>query len=89
MRACVNQGKDSSLNDRPEQRLTVAQCVDAYTINAARQFGAESEIGSITAGKEADFVVLDRDIFTIDTAEIKDAKVEQTYLLGKCVYSRK
>ena len=87
--ACVNQGKDPSLNDRPEQCLTVAQCVDAYTINAARQFGAESEIGSITAGKGADFVVLDRDIFTIDTAEIKDAKVEQTYLLGKCVYSRK
>ena len=87
--ACLNQGKDPSLNNRPDENLTVAQCVDAYTINAAGQFGAADEFGSITVGKSADFVVLDRDIFTIETADIKNAKVERTYLKGKCVFEAK
>ena len=85
--ACLNQGKDPGLNNRPEQNLTVAQCIDAYTINAARQFGAADEFGSISVGKSADFVVLDRDIFSIDTADVKNTKVTRTYLKGKCVYT--
>jgi len=86
--AAVNQGNDPSLHNRPSENLTVAQCVDAYTINAAKQFGAEDEIGSITAGKSADFVVLDKDIFTIDTMEIGDVKVLETYLKGVRVYTK-
>jgi len=86
--AAMNQGIAPTLNPRTDQNLTVAQCVDAYTINAARQFGAEDEIGSLTAGKSADFVVLDKDIFTIDTMEIGDVQIEQTYLKGNLVYTK-
>ena len=84
--SCLNQGVDPSLSNRPEQNLSVSQCIDAYTINAARQFGAADELGSITAGKSADFVILTQDIFTIAPTTIRNVKVEKTYLKGKCVY---
>jgi len=86
--AAVNQGVAPTLNPRTDQNLTVAQCVDAYTINAARQFGAEDEIGSITAGKSADFIVLEKDIFNIEPMEIGDVQVEKTYLKGNLVYEK-
>jgi len=85
--ACTNQGNDPTLVNRPSENITVAQAVDGYTINAARQMGAADEFGSITVGKSADFVVLSQDIFSIDPANIKDTKVEKTFLKGKCVYS--
>lgn len=68
------------------EALDVATCVDAYTINGARQVRAENEIGSITAGKQADFAVLDRDIFTIDSHDIDKTKVLETWLNGTLVY---
>ena len=43
----------------PEQRLTVAQAVHAYTLGAAYASGRESELGSVSAGKRADLTVLD------------------------------
>ena len=47
----------------PEQRITVAEAVEAYTLGSAFGGFQEKDRGSITAGKLADFVVLSRDIF--------------------------
>ncbi|MDO4496804.1 MAG: amidohydrolase family protein [Bacteroidales bacterium] len=80
------QGIDPSLIDRKEQNLTVAQCIDSYTILAAKQLGVTDELGSLTTGKWADFVVLDQDIFSIPVTEIKHVNVEETYLKGKQVF---
>jgi predicted amidohydrolase YtcJ len=70
----------------PEQKLTVAESVEAYTMGSAYAEFQEKEKGSITPGKLADFVVLSDDIFKIPPAAIKDVKVEATYLGGKLVY---
>ncbi len=70
----------------PEQKLTVAEAVEAYTMGSAYAEFQEKEKGSITAGKLADFVVLSDDIFKIPPAQIKNVKVEATYLGGKLVY---
>ncbi|HEX7286967.1 MAG TPA: amidohydrolase [Candidatus Angelobacter sp.] len=70
----------------PEQKLTVAETVEAYTMGSAYAEFQEKEKGSITPGKLADFVVLSDDIFKIPPTAIKNVKVEATYLGGRLVY---
>jgi predicted amidohydrolase YtcJ len=71
----------------PEQKITVAQALRAYTIDAARAGFAEGELGSLVPGKLADFVVLDRDITTVDPASIRDARVLMTVVDGQIVHT--
>jgi hypothetical protein len=70
----------------PEQKLTVAEAIEAYTMGSAYAEFQEKEKGSITPGKLADFVLLSDDIFKIPQASIKNVKVEATFLGGKLVY---
>jgi predicted amidohydrolase YtcJ len=70
----------------PDQKLTVAEAVEAYTMGSAYAEFQENEKGSITPGKLADFVVLSDDIFKIAPAAIKDVKVKATFVGGKAVY---
>ena len=59
----------------PEQKLTVAEAVEAYTMGSAYAEFQEKDKGSITPGKLADMVLLSDDIFTIDPVKIRDVKV--------------
>lgn len=70
----------------PEERLSVYEGLCMYTKNVHYATGQEEVLGTLAIGKFADLAVLDKDLFTIDTAEIKDVKVEQTYLAGDPVY---
>lgn len=70
----------------PEQKLTVLEAIEAYTMGSAYAEFEEKEKGSITPGKLADFVVLSDDLFKIPPAAIKNVKVEATFLGGKLVY---
>ncbi|MFN8579518.1 MAG: amidohydrolase [Gemmatimonadaceae bacterium] len=70
----------------PEQRLDLESSLRSYTINNAWAEGEEKSKGSLTAGKLADLVVIDRDLFKIPPAQIKDAKVLLTMVGGKIVY---
>src|SRR6476619_2557499 len=62
----------------PEQKLTVTQAIEAYTMGSAYAEFQDKEKGSITPGKLADFVVLSADIFKIDPAKIRDVRVLRT-----------
>ncbi|MEO8725578.1 MAG: amidohydrolase [Acidobacteriaceae bacterium] len=70
----------------PEQKLTVAESVQAYTMGSAYAEFQEQEKGSIAPGKLADLVVLNGDIFKIAPAELRNVKVELTMVGGKVVY---
>ena len=70
----------------PEERLTVPEAIELYTINGAYVGFEEKEKGSLEAGKLADFIILDRDIFSVPAEEIKDTKVLETYLGGELVF---
>ena len=70
----------------PDQKLTMAEAVEAYTMGSAYAEFQEKEKGSITSGKLADFVILSDDIFEIDPAKIRDAKVLKTFLGGKLIW---
>jgi predicted amidohydrolase YtcJ len=70
----------------PEQKLTVAEAVEAYTMGSAYAEFQENEKGSVTPGKLADMVIVSDDIFTIDPTKIRDAKIVETIVGGKVVY---
>jgi predicted amidohydrolase YtcJ len=71
----------------PEQKLTVAEAVEAYTMGSAYAEFQETEKGSLSVGKLADMVLLSDDIFTIDPVKIRDVKVLRTIVGGKQVYA--
>ena len=70
----------------PKQRLTVAEAVWAYSMGAAKVAGREDVLGSISPGRLADLIVLDRDIFAIDPMEIADTQIVMTVFDGRLVY---
>jgi hypothetical protein len=70
----------------PEQAITLEEAIEIYTIHGARAMKMEDRIGSIEAGKLADFIVLERNIFEIPIDEVADTQIRQTYFEGKLVY---
>ncbi len=73
----------------PEQVMTREEALRAMTIWPAYAAFQEKELGSLSPGKYADFVVLDRDIMQVPATEILQARVISTYLGGKSVYEIK
>ena len=71
----------------PEQRLDLETSLRSYTINNAWAEGEEANKGSLTVGKLADLVIIDRDLFAIPTTQLKDAKVLLTMVGGRVVYA--
>jgi predicted amidohydrolase YtcJ len=70
----------------PQQRLSLEDAIRAYTLGAAFAGRREKTEGSLEAGKLADFIVLDRDLFKIEPSEIGKTEVLLTVVGGKVVY---
>lgn len=70
----------------PEERISVEQALTLYTRNGAYAGFEENIKGSLERGKLADFIVVDRDVLTVPTDELKDVKVLQTFVGGRKVY---
>jgi len=69
----------------PDQRLSVAESIHAYTLGAAYAGFEEHALGSLEPGKFADFIVLSRDPFQAPT-QINEIAIERTYLAGERVF---
>jgi predicted amidohydrolase YtcJ len=72
-----------------EEKLTLEQALQAYTVGAAYADFAEQRLGRLSPDCLADFVVLDRDITRIPADQILDAKVLRTVVGGKTVWEAK
>ena len=72
--------------NNPDERISLADAVRAYTINGAWQDHMDHLKGSIEVGKLADFCVLEGDLLGIDPHGIKDLKVALTIVGGDVVY---
>lgn len=70
----------------PQQRLTVDEAVRGFTLGAAYASYDEHRKGSLTPGKLADLIVLDRDIYTIEPMAIADTHVLATMIDGEFVH---
>jgi predicted amidohydrolase YtcJ len=70
----------------PEQKISAAQAVHAYTVGSAYAQFDENTKGSVEAGKLADLVVLSQDIFNIDPLQIEKTRVDVTIFDGRVIY---
>ncbi|MGZ4987490.1 MAG: amidohydrolase family protein, partial [Limisphaerales bacterium] len=72
----------------PEQKITVEEAVRAYTLGSAYAEFQDKVKGTVTAGKYADLVMLDKNIFEINPNDIPTTKVAMTIVDGKIVYQK-
>jgi hypothetical protein len=72
----------------PEQKLTLAQALAGFTRDAAYAGFAEDRLGTLEKGRLADFLFLDRDIFTANPRDIRETKVLETWIGGKQAWKR-
>lgn len=70
----------------PGERIPMAQAIRNYTFGSACAAGRERELGSLEAGKLADFVVLDHDLTGCEADDIQATRVLATYVGGRCVF---
>lgn len=72
----------------PSEKITRVQALKGFTIDAAYAGFQEDMIGSLLTGNKADFIVIDRDYFTVQESDIRDTQVLQTFVNGVQVYSK-
>lgn len=71
-----------------EERITVLEAIKAVTINAAYQYFEENIKGTLTEGKNADYIILSDNPLKVDSQKIKDIQVLETFKDGVQIYSR-
>ena len=71
----------------PDQDMTPAEALRAFTLDAAYAEHAEKTLGTLEPGKWADFILIDHDIFRDPASKIWSTKVLQTWVGGKQVYA--
>jgi predicted amidohydrolase YtcJ len=72
----------------PQEKLSREEAVRAFTLGAAYAEFAEGSKGSLSVGKLADFIVVDRDIFTCPAPDIRETRVLRTVIGGESVWER-
>jgi hypothetical protein len=71
----------------PENKISRGEAIFAYTQGSAYAEFAEKRKGKLEPGFDADFVVVDRDLYTISAPELLKANVMETYVGGRQVFS--
>ena len=71
-----------------DEAVSLDAIIASYTINSAYVMHQEDITGSVEIGKSADLIVLDRNIFEISIAEIRDTQVERTLFKGQTVFAK-
>ena len=70
----------------PQQKLTIKEAIEAYTMGSAYAEFQDREKGSITVGKLADMLLLSDDVLSVDPVKIRDVKVLKTWVGGQLTY---
>jgi hypothetical protein len=87
--AVTRKNEEGTKSYYPEQKLNIDQAIAAYTAGSAYAEFSEKQKGTLAPGMLADFVVLDRDITKVESAEILKTQVLRTVVGGKTVYEKK
>ena len=88
MWSMVNRRTDTGQSLDDTEAVSVTEALRAYTVLGAYSGREEHLKGSLEIGKLADVAVLDRDLFSIPSEEIRDVRVDMTFLGGGRVYAR-
>ena len=86
--AVTRQGRDGEPEGGwyTDQALSRAEALHSFTLAAAFAANQEDRLGSLEPGKWADFIIIDRDYFAIESSEIDDISVLQTWVGGELVF---
>ena len=68
------------------QKISVLEALKAVTINAAKQYRQDDKKGSISPGKAADYIILDKNPLSVGLDEIRNIKVLETIKNGNTVW---
>lgn len=71
-----------------DEKMTPLESFKSFTLDAAYSGHQENIIGSLAKGKKADFILLDKNLFTIPEQDIWTIKVDKTWVNGKLVYKK-
>jgi predicted amidohydrolase YtcJ len=72
----------------PDEKLSLAEAIEQYTLGSAFAEFQENEKGSIAPGKLADLVVMEKNLFEIPKKDILNTAVSMTVLAGKIIYQK-
>jgi predicted amidohydrolase YtcJ len=72
----------------PDEKLSLAEAVEHYTLGSAYAEFQEKEKGSIAPGKWADLAVMEKNLFEIPKKDILNTAVAMTILAGKIIYKK-
>ncbi|KAA9133580.1 amidohydrolase [Marinihelvus fidelis] len=72
----------------PGERMSREEALRGFTLDAAWAAFMEADIGSLSVGKRADFIVLDADLMTVPAEDIAAIRVLETWIDGRRVYER-
>jgi len=84
---CNDEGQPTGVN--PEQKISLAQAIKAYTQGSAYAYDRENDLGTLEKGKLADIIVVNKNLFDLETEEIRNCQVDMAIADGKVVYERK
>jgi predicted amidohydrolase YtcJ len=73
---------------RPEEKVSVEDALRGFTLDAAYAAFQDDKLGTLAVDKRADFIFIDRDIFTTPASEIRDTQVLETWINGQQVYAK-
>lgn len=72
----------------PDQGMSREEAMAAYTVESAKAMGLGDETGTLTIGKQADFIIMSQDPFTVPIDRLHETKVLETWFSGRRVYIR-
>ena len=84
--ATTRKSFDGGKRFHTEQRLTIAEAAAGFTTGGAYALGDERLCGTITLGKSADIVIMDRDPFRTKPDELQSIGISAAFFEGECVY---
>lgn len=84
----VNRKTQNGVELGENQKVTVEEAIKGVTINSAYQYFEEKEKGSIKVGKNADFIITDKNPLKVQVDELKNIKILYTIKNGEIIYKR-
>lgn len=88
-RAYPGESPDSKFLPKADEKASLEQMIESYTINGAYANFLDKEVGSLEVGKKADIVILDKNLFLLPSNQISTAKEMMTIFDGKIVYDNR
>jgi len=88
METAISRKTQSGRTLAPQETISIDQALAAYTRNAAIHFDMDDKVGTLEAGKEADFIIIDRNPLTTEVEELSEIQVLTSVMNGRTTYQR-